>query len=536
MKRKTKKSSRPARIQRDKKGFYYVKDGNKKIILKDKNGHLISNINKNTIKIVNKIVTEKIKYRKRKGKKDALTTGKLSDNSPYRSTKPNVPFNIYFPNFANARMNDVDQMADIIRRLEFKNHYGYDPKYKKLESKESKKELILPDKEKEIQRKILYNDDFARKKKILDKLRKEKTTNENLLKTLIHEGAKQRRRQRIEDIDKEVGAIVGNDKDQIFEYARKLFDYAHPMYQEVNKNFNKPMIVDENEESKVPSYVGDLSSISKVEPETLESLYKQVLSEPGVSPKKEIEEQPIPKLETSESEMKQSTQQKDVLSRLPTPIDIYKEYGKKVAKVLRENGIQFDPNTSTVDLEGLLLENRIPRPDYYAGSGNKGLNRPLYDDQIYGLLSPYKDFVGCIMRDELQTLLDDMLIQKKDKFGFIINTDTSKGVGKHWQAVYVDTDDRKEIDFYDSYGDQPSKDVEKILRKFSSHFPYMLKFKINRIKHQTYNSNLCGWHSSGFLERMFRGSSFVDSTDFNHSLPEAIQRQKEMHYKKFNYI
>ncbi|MEG7750690.1 hypothetical protein U2087_15705, partial [Listeria monocytogenes] len=79
-------------------------------------------------------------------------------------------------------------------------------------------------------------------------------------------------------------------------------------------------------------------------------------------------------------------------------------------------------------LENLLRQNKVPVPAYWGNGKSETLNKPLYDDQIYGLLAPYKDFVGCIMRDELKNLLDDMLVKKNEKFGFIINTDDSKGL------------------------------------------------------------------------------------------------------------
>ena len=171
-------------------------------------------------------------------------------------------------------------------------------------------------------------------------------------------------------------------------------------------------------------------------------------------------------------------------------------------------------------------------------------NTPLYDTELIEMLSPYKDFVGVIMRDELPELLEKMKREDRDKFGFIINTKGSDEDGEHWQALYVDLTDKKEVCFYDSFGRPIQKDVLAVLKKWVAEqgLPYLLKYKNNRVTHQVSNSNRCGFHSARFLIDMFKGLPFSEATDFDsvkdgEDNAVGLEKKYRMSQKKgFGYI
>jgi len=522
---------RPARILKDRKnGFYYIKDGNKKIPLKDRNGHLLSNVNRNTVSIVNKIVSERVKKRRRKRVQDAskrvqdAQTNK-SLNNPFRS---NIPFSMYFPGFANAQIRDNNQLLDILRRLEVKNKLAYDPKYGNkpivnIINNNKKEEGVVKQghvkqglvKQEVVKQEVVKQEvepDFIQKKKEIDQIYK-KLNEIRKRPEPVRERTKIKRAEEITEKELRIADLIQGEE-KLDTYVREKYGFIQSEREVVPRlalhdRVERAPLIEDEEVKVVKTPRREEFAPRREEVSSLAQVGRTDVS---------------------------GTRQDVSGTREDKKKDFSVDYRNKLIKTLKTNKINYDERYSNLELEDLLRLNGKDVPSYFGNGIESGLNKPLYDDQIYGLLAPYKDFVGCIMRDEIDTLLDDMLLKKKDKFGFVINTDTSKGKGKHWQSIYVDNDDKKEIDFYDSYGDEPSSDVKKALKQYASHFPYMLKMKVNKIGHQAYTSNLCGWHASSFLERMFKGSNFIDATDYNHSIPEEIQRMKEMKYKKFGYI
>ena len=68
------------------------------------------------------------------------------------------------------------------------------------------------------------------------------------------------------------------------------------------------------------------------------------------------------------------------------------------------------------------------------GDGKIKSSEGLYDDQIDKVMSKYKDFKDCIMKDQIKTLLPD--IKPQSRVAFIINTQNSDKPGQHWQCIY----------------------------------------------------------------------------------------------------
>src|SRR3954463_8884264 len=76
-------------------------------------------------------------------------------------------------------------------------------------------------------------------------------------------------------------------------------------------------------------------------------------------------------------------------------------------------------------------------------------------------MSRFKDFKGCIMRDEIKKLMP--LVHEKSRIAFIINTDPHTMEGQHWDAVYIDARDGPEssnsIEWFDSFGRPMPQDI-----------------------------------------------------------------------------
>ena len=166
------------------------------------------------------------------------------------------------------------------------------------------------------------------------------------------------------------------------------------------------------------------------------------------------------------------------------------------------------------------------------GNGKRSLMTGLYNDQIDDMLRHEPKYFGCISRDEIHKLqLDD-----NGCYGFVYNTVPSNKptiYDGHWRAIYIDLDDGKSIDHYDSFGEPAEEDIQNqigtLLKPFN--LPYYLKWKDNKIVNQRSNSSNCGFFCVNFLQDRFEGIPFVDSTGYSN----ANKAEKDLK-KKFGYL
>lgn len=99
-----------------------------------------------------------------------------------------------------------------------------------------------------------------------------------------------------------------------------------------------------------------------------------------------------------------------------------------------------------------------------------------------------KGFKGVYAIDEISKIPID------SKMGVILNLDKHDQKGSHWVALYIDADDDQSVEYYDSFaGDPPEslmRDLKDLISKINP--DVYLKFKINRIKQQSEDSDSCG--------------------------------------------
>jgi len=182
-----------------------------------------------------------------------------------------------------------------------------------------------------------------------------------------------------------------------------------------------------------------------------------------------------------------------------------------------------------------------------SGTGRTNTNNGgLYDDQIDKIMSKFKDFKGCIMRDEIKKLLPE--ITPQSRLAFIINTQASDKPGMHWDAVYIDarnsSDSSNSLEWFDSFGRPMPPDIledcKLILKVLKPET--ILKVKENHVIHQSDDSSNCGWFCCKFLIDRFRGKSFSDATGFddkikiNHINKDENEIERLKKVPPFNYI
>lgn len=195
---------------------------------------------------------------------------------------------------------------------------------------------------------------------------------------------------------------------------------------------------------------------------------------------------------------------------------------KKKKQDKNEEIIELNLDDELTDEENEENENTKRKKADGKADSSKG----LYDNEINEMMMPYrkKGFLGTIASDEIPKLLPKVGFRKK--VSFIMNTDKSTGPGKHWQGINITPET---IEFYDSFGDPPTKqfmkDIEPLIRQI--HPNKYLKFIQNKIKVQDDRSSNCGYFSVKWLQDRLDGKPFIDAVKTSRT------RQAEKNIKKF---
>jgi hypothetical protein len=129
----------------------------------------------------------------------------------------------------------------------------------------------------------------------------------------------------------------------------------------------------------------------------------------------------------------------------------------------------------------------------------------------------------CVGENMCNFNVRDFLATGKNKFGLVLNTDTHRGDGEHWFAIYANLDKRSKqfgIYYYDSVANPPDK---KNSGKYCTRFMQAIKDQVtelmgtdvgarfqkrhNKIEAQFQNSQ-CGIFCQVFITQMLKGHSF----------------------------
>ncbi len=151
----------------------------------------------------------------------------------------------------------------------------------------------------------------------------------------------------------------------------------------------------------------------------------------------------------------------------------------------------------------------------------------LSNIQIDKIMKPYGDkYLGCCSCDTIER---DILpnVKPQSKGCFVVNTDKESGKGEHWCSVFFDAtpNGSHSIEFFDSYGDDPDKPIDKGIQEVAHKLNCQnyLKYKINSVCWQgnktgtKKESSNCGYFAVKFLIDRLRGKSFQESTCYDAS-------------------
>ena len=119
---------------------------------------------------------------------------------------------------------------------------------------------------------------------------------------------------------------------------------------------------------------------------------------------------------------------------------------------------------------------------------------PLTNFEIRGYYQNEPRFNGVFSRDNLTNTI---------KSGaYVINLDEYRNIGTHWVRLYVNN---KRATYFDSFG---VEHIPKEIIKFIGSSNKNIITNIYRI--QGYDSIMCGYFCTGFINFMFNGNSLTD--------------------------
>ena len=178
-----------------------------------------------------------------------------------------------------------------------------------------------------------------------------------------------------------------------------------------------------------------------------------------------------------------------------------------------------------------------PPDDNEPSTGNGGKSRSesdgLSNTEIDKIMGVYPEYIKCIPHDQVESKILPNL--SNGRHCFVINTDPANKPGEHWQCVYMD---KKEINFYDSFGDEIDDKLMNDIRMLDKKFPGdgYRKFKFNTIQHQDDRSDNCGHFCCKFLIDRLRGKSFKVASGYDQSVKGEKDISEFKKQQGFGYI
>lgn len=124
------------------------------------------------------------------------------------------------------------------------------------------------------------------------------------------------------------------------------------------------------------------------------------------------------------------------------------------------------------------------------------------------------DFGTCVVNELCTINIASLYKKNKTKIGIVFNIDPHYKPGQHWISMFCDLD-RNEISFWDSFAEEPPKEIKNLINKLKEQGKTInkdLKVNINQKRHQ-YKNTECGIYSMHFIIKLLEGKSFKTVTN-----------------------
>lgn len=217
---------------------------------------------------------------------------------------------------------------------------------------------------------------------------------------------------------------------------------------------------------------------------------------------------------------------------------IIQELDKRIAELGLEKMVKPKGSYKSKQQES---EEKQKLVDDFKQLGDGRMSGPLSNFDIDDIMKKYGNrYLGTIAHDEIiSKVLPN--IQPLSEGCFIMNLDNHNLPGSHWIAVYFDGKNKKEIDYFDSFGRNPDEKTKTGLKAIADKLNTngYIKLKVNKIQKQDNNSNTCGWHSIKFCIDMLNGKHFTSSSGFDDHVKgekNVEQFKHQMGYGEFEFL
>lgn len=167
------------------------------------------------------------------------------------------------------------------------------------------------------------------------------------------------------------------------------------------------------------------------------------------------------------------------------------------------------------------------------GNGYEGADEGLYSHEVNQLARGIKGYCGCYSSNEIQ----DITPPKRGPYSFVMNLDPLEKPGSHWVSCWVDPHKRKEIAYFDSFGEPPTNDFMQRMKTLTDKVdvPYLLKTKHNEVKHQGDDTGYCGQHAVNYLRERANGVSHARASHYPRTKKTDISAKQDVKMANFGY-
>ena len=146
---------------------------------------------------------------------------------------------------------------------------------------------------------------------------------------------------------------------------------------------------------------------------------------------------------------------------------------------------------------------------------------PLTNFEIQKYYKNEPRFNGVYSRDNLTKIKDG---------AYIINLDECSDIGTHWVALYVQNDNNNVI-YFDPFGvEHIPKEIRAFINRALSSASQNKNIETNIFRIQAYDSIMCGYFCTGFIDFMLAGKTLTEYT--NLSSPNNFKKNGSiiLHY------
>ena len=145
----------------------------------------------------------------------------------------------------------------------------------------------------------------------------------------------------------------------------------------------------------------------------------------------------------------------------------------------------------------------------------------------------HKMYGECVWEEICQFNLKSAIKRGKTKIGLIFNLDPHHLEGSHWICMFINIP-KREIYFFDSYGDRPPKQVKKFIKRIKKQSRVLgkeYKVIINTKRHQRSESE-CGMYCLYMIVELLKGNQTFNELSKTRIPDKRVKILRKVYYNQ----